>query len=285
MSLVISDLAFLPNFVAVSAAVPGVHFRIAMRITLKRSIWSLFVLTIAAICIFAFRSTGKDDRKLSEVPNTVIWAWERPENLKFIDPRKIGVAYLAKTISLSAHSVITRPRLQSIELPANTKVIAVVRIESDRLEKPALTDSQLNELVGEIVSLKELNISAIQIDFDATTSERSFYSKLIGDVSKQISPLPLSITALASWCSGDRWLQDLPIAEAVPMLFRMGVERGAFASRLAEGNNAFATPCDHAAGVSTDELIDAPKVDRLYLFSPKPWTPISLKQAIEDFQR
>jgi hypothetical protein len=257
-----------------------------MRITLKRSIWSLFVLTIAAICIFAFRSTGRDDvRKLSEVPATVIWAWERPENLKFIDPHKIGVAYLAKTLSLSAQAVNTRPRLQPLELPANTKVIAVVRIESDRIEKPALTDSQLNQLVGEIVPLKELKISAIQIDFDATTTERSFYRKLIVDVSKQISPLPLSITALASWCTGDRWLQNLPIDEAVPMLFRMGVERGAFAARLAAGNNTFTAPCDRAAGVSTDELIAAPEVDRLYLFSPKPWTPISLKQAIEDLQR
>jgi hypothetical protein len=257
-----------------------------MRITLNRSIWLLFVLTIAAICIFAFRSTGKEEvRRIPAVPSTVIWAWERPENLKFIDPSKIGVAYLAKTISLSAQTVITRPRLQPLELPANARVIAVVRIESDRLEKPALTDAQLNQLVAEVVSLKELNISALQIDFDATTSERSFYRKLIVDVSKQISPLPLSITALASWCSGDRWLQDLPIAEAVPMLFRMGVERGAFASRLAGGNNIFATPCDRAAGVSTDELIAVPQVDRLYVFSPKPWTPISLAQAIEDFQR
>ena len=58
-----------------------------------------------------------------------------------------------------------------------------------------------------------------------------------------------------------------------------------FASHLAKGINTFAAPCDGAAGVSTDELIAAPKVDRLYVFSPKPWTPISLKQAMEDFQR
>jgi len=257
-----------------------------MRITLNRSIWFLFFFTIAAICIFAVRSTGKKDiRRSLDVPATVVWAWERPENLKFIDPGKIGVAYLAKTISLSAQNVITRPRLQPLELPADAKVIAVVRIESDRVEKPALSESQLNRLVNEIVSLKELRLSAIQIDFDAAASERFFYRNLIMEVSKQISPLPLSITALASWCSGDRWLQDLPVAEAVPMLFRMGVERAAFASRLAEGNNRFAAPCERAAGVSTDELVAAPKVDRLYFFSPKPWTPTSLTQAMEDFQR
>jgi len=257
-----------------------------MRITLKRSICLLFVFTIAAICIFAFRSTGKEEiRRPIDVPDTVVWAWERPENLKFIDPRRIGVAYLAKTISLSGQNVITRPRLQPLELPADAKVIAVVRIESDRVEKPELTESQLNQLVSEIVSLKGLRVSSLQIDFDATASERPFYRRLIVEVDKQISPLPLSITALASWCSGDRWLQGLPIAEAVPMLFRMGIERSAFASHLAKGINTFAAPCDGAAGVSTDELIAAPKVDRLYVFSPKPWTPISLKQAMEDFQR
>src|SRR6185369_4407400 len=100
-----------------------------MRITLKRSICLLFVFTIAAICIFAFRSTGKEEiRRPIDVPDTVVWAWERPENLKFIDPRRIGVAYLAKTISLSGQNVITRPRLQPLELPADTKIIAVVRI-------------------------------------------------------------------------------------------------------------------------------------------------------------
>jgi len=34
--------------------------------------------------------------------------------------------------------------------------------------------------------------------------------------------MPLSITALASWCAGDPWITGLPIDEAVPMLFRLG---------------------------------------------------------------
>lgn len=257
-----------------------------MKITLKSGIWTLLSLGIAATYIFAIRSKGKDDSNLmSQVPSTVVWAWERPENLKFIDPAKVGVAYLAKTISLSGENVVTRPRLQALELPEEAKVIAVVRIESDRTAAPALTDLQLQRTVIEIANLKNAHPSSIQIDFDATKSERAFYRKLIFEVSREIFPVPLSITALASWCSGDKWLQDLPVAEAVPMFFRMGVERGAFASRLAEGNPAFAAPCDRAAGVSTDELISVPKVNRLYVFSPKPWTSASLKQAMEDYKR
>lgn len=257
-----------------------------MKILLRIGIGTLIIFGIAAICIFAFRSKGKEETvRSSHLPQMMIWAWERPEDLKFIDPATVGVAYLAKTLSLSGQKVVTRPRLQPLELPQGTGVVAVVRIESNRLDTPSLKDEQLNQVIGEITKLKDSRISSIQIDFDATKSERTFYRKLILELSKQISPMPLSITALASWCSGDQWLQELPIAEAVPMLFRMGVERGAFASRLANGASTFTAPCDRAAGVSTDELISPPKVDRLYVFSPRPWTPASLKKAMEDFKR
>ncbi len=43
------------------------------------------------------------------------------------------------------------------------------------------------------------------------------------------------MTALASWCAGDDWLRDLPVDEAVPMLFRMGVEKNLFQRRLETG--------------------------------------------------
>ena len=64
---------------------------------------------------------------------------------------------------------------------------------------------------------------AIQIDFDAADSERDVYRRLLARV-RAVLPrtVPLSMTALASWCVGDTWLDGLPVDEAVPMLFRMG---------------------------------------------------------------
>jgi hypothetical protein len=219
------------------------------------------------------------------MPRTIVWAWERPEDLRFINTQQVGVAYLAKSIYLRGSSVSIKPRMQPLELPSAAKLTAVVRIESDGTLPAELTGEQLTRTIEEIVELKRSNPVTIQIDFDATRSERAFYRELIGEVSRQISPVSLSITALASWCSGDRWLNDLPIAEAVPMLFRMGIDRNTFTSRLTRGDAVFDRPCDHAAGVSTDELIPSPKVERLYLFSPKPWTPDSLTKAMEDFKR
>src|SRR5687767_16011817 len=70
-------------------------------------------------------------------PAVILWAWERPEDLTFIDPQKTGVAFLAKTITLRGDKVLVRPRLQPLTLPEGAKTIAVVRIETDRSDSPS----------------------------------------------------------------------------------------------------------------------------------------------------
>ena len=54
-------------------------------------------------------------------------------------------------------------------------------------------------------------------DFDATRSQRPFYRDLLVDLRSQMpADLPLSITALASWCSFDDWLADFPSTKPFP---------------------------------------------------------------------
>jgi hypothetical protein len=126
----------------------------------------------------------------------------------------------------------------------------------------------------------------MQIDFDATLSQREFYRQLLFSVRQKLPPnMPLSITALASWCAGDNWLSDLPIDEAVPMLFRLGAEQRQFRTRLDAGDNFKNTPCQNAAGVSTDEIVKPPVVQRLYLFNPNSWSQSSLTTALEIYKR
>ena len=36
----------------------------------------------------------------NELPRVILWAWERPTDLHFIDPRQVGVAFLAQTVLL-----------------------------------------------------------------------------------------------------------------------------------------------------------------------------------------
>ena len=230
---------------------------------------------------------AKSSRALATLPPIMLWAWERPENLSFIDPVKTGVAYLAKTIYLRGQTMASRPRLQPLRLAEGTKLVAVVRIESDRVDPPALTTDQLKGTATEVGSLAKLpGVLAIQIDFDAVSSERDFYRRLLIEVRQQLpGTTALSITALASWCAGDNWLSDLPLDEAVPMFFRMGVEGPQFSSRLKAGTEFLEPPCTNAAGVSTDEKLTPPRVPRLYIFSPNPWTQDSANKAMEDYKQ
>ena len=218
---------------------------------------------------------------LESLPPVILWAWERPENLTFLDPQKSGVAFLAKTITLRDNKVAVKPRLQPLQLARDTKLIAVVRIETDRA---SLSSAQLEQTAHEIWLLS--GVSVVQIDFDAGVSERDFYRKLLQRVRYELPPsVGLSITSLASWCAGDNWIRDLPVDEAVPMLFRLGVERRQFQRRLESGRQFETSICRNSAGVSTDEPVTVPSVNRLYIFNPEPWTKDSFAHAMEAFRR
>src|SRR5262245_50528513 len=80
----------------------------------------------------AFHPNPGSRKTLDSLPATILWAWERPEQLDFIDTHRIGVAYLAKTIQFRDGDLAVRPRLQRLSLQPGTRVVAVVRIETDR---------------------------------------------------------------------------------------------------------------------------------------------------------
>ena len=76
------------------------------------------------------------DDRMSDLPRVILWAWERPEDLRFINPREVGVAYLAETINLRGERVVVRPRLQPLTLAPGTRRIAVARLETDAANAP-----------------------------------------------------------------------------------------------------------------------------------------------------
>jgi len=210
-------------------------------------------------------------------PRVVLWAWERPEHLLYIDPRETGVAVLARTISWRDGRVTSHPRYQPAELPDATRVIAVIRLESQSLPLP---DPAV--IVPQILAASVLpQVRAIQIDFDARQSEREWYRALLQNLHRRLPPnVALTITALASWCLGDAWIKNLPIADAVPMLFRMGHGEPA-------GITEFSTPiCQSSVGISLDEApLSLPHNRRIFIFNPHPWTPESYRAAMELMRR
>lgn len=219
-----------------------------------------------------------------EAPRLVLWAWERPTDLRFIDKQKISVAFLAKSIRLKSDAVIVRPRLQSLKLPESTTVIAVARIEANLEDKAQLSAGQREHTARAIADLSSLpEISEVQVDFDATRSQRAFYRDLILDLRRRLpANTRLTITALASWCMDDDWISDLPIDEAVPMLFRMAGDGKSILNRLDSGEDFSAKPCRQSYGISLDErrpLILPSR--RLYIFNPDAWTERSVRQILE----
>ena len=112
----------------------------------------------------------------------VLWAWERPEDLESLDSQKFAVAFLAQTLTLTSDDVGYSPRRQPLRVSPSTKLMAVTRIESQKTtgRRAALSPEQRTRLVSLILKTLELNrVSAIQVDFDATSSEREFYRALL----------------------------------------------------------------------------------------------------------
>ncbi len=258
----------------------------SIRKVLALLVGSFFVTSITVTIVFVIKSP-KVAQASKTTPPMILWAWERPTDLRFINPKKFGVAFLAKSILLHADEVGIRPRLQPLQMPDGTKVVAVARIETARNEKPTLSVSQRDRTVESIVEMASLSgVSEIQIDFDATQSERNFYRELIATVKQRLpANTRLSITALASWCMSDDWLTGLPIDEAVPMLFRMSSDGKQIITRLDAGDDFNAATCRQSYGISLDE--QHPKLlpaRRLFVFNPDAWTEKSLREIPESTQ-
>jgi hypothetical protein len=230
-------------------------------------------------------------KSLAEFPPIILWAWERPENLEFIDTKRFGVAFLAQTLELKGDEVAFRPRRQPLKVSPETKLIAVTRIESEarRGTLPALSEEQRRQTVDLIIkTLERKNVSAIQIDYDATVSEREFYRQLLQDLRVKLPEnVPLTMTALASFCVGDRWLTDLPVDEAVPMIFRMGADDRQIKEFLSNGGDFSEPLCQKSYGLATDEIFSA-KLDksrRLYIFNVQSWTEEDVRKIQTNFHR
>ena len=232
------------------------------------------VLIAAASC---HRRTNRNRLDESQFPSVMLWAWERPEDLTFLDSHKYGVAFLAQTLTLKGDEVIFNPRHQPLKVPPETKMMAVTRIESQKItgQRPALSANQRQQLVKLILRTSERGrVAAIQIDFDALVSEREFYRALLQDLRAQLPDnVPLSMTALASFCIGDRWLDDLPVDEAVPMIFRMGADDRTVKNMLTGGDDFREPLCQRSYGIATDEPVDLKfkSSRRVYVFNTRSW--------------
>lgn len=231
----------------------------------------------AIICGLFLLLSGCARDPLPAFPRVMLWAWESAQQLDFINPREAGVAFLARTVLADNGHITVRPRVQPLRVANGTALMAVVRFETKGGDLPAA-----GEVAAAIIPASRLaGIRAIQVDFDAKTTEKPFYREVIRLLRQQLpAGMPLTITALASWCNYDAWITDLPITDATPMLFRMGPER------YRPGDFFRVKLCQNSIGISTDEpIIRLPRVRRIYIFHPGSWSKIDYQNALQEAKR
>ncbi|MFP2912427.1 DUF3142 domain-containing protein [Pyxidicoccus sp. 3LFB2] len=219
----------------------------------------------------------------TEPPQVIVWAWERPENVRFLEGHQAGVAFLLATLELTDKGVFEHPRRQPLYLGPGMALKSTVRLEMHQGASLAdFTPERLRGLAERLtdLALSTSGVTALQLDFDARESEQEAYLTLLQETRRRLPPrMALSITALASWCAPGSWLERAPVDEVVPQLFRMGPDAATYRARFARG---LPLPCKGSVGLALDEWQPVPPgVSTLYLFNPRPWTPDAFAQALE----
>ena len=236
-----------------------------------------------AFCCLGIRSDGLPHygSRMDGLPRVTLWAWERREFFPALDIKRYEIAYLDRTVTIGAGSgsgVESQMRRAPVVFPATATRIPVVRIET--APEAVLNDTARAAVARELVdAAREPGSAALQVDFDATRSQRNFYRALLTDVRAQMpAGMPLSMTALASWCSWNSWLRGLPVDEAVPMMFRMEPDRRRRAADAPEFR--IREPlCMGSVGVSTTEAWpDRIAGKRIYIFADEGWQRTPLKK-------
>src|SRR5499433_3757962 len=224
----------------------------AMRPLFRRCV--AFAPLLLLVLLVSDQNISARTRMPVDMPPLVLWAWDRDDDLRFIDIRDTAVAY----------------------------------VEVDRHEPPIASDAQVRDFAATLAALREnLPGEFLQIDFEAKASQRDFFVKAVAALRHRFPDAVLSATALASWCLNERWTQSLAVDEVVPMLFRLGPDRRRIRDYFADGGDFRSPNCRTSIGVATDELPAAiPTGRRIYAFSPRRWnaeTYATLRERIRQW--
>ncbi len=216
--------------------------------------------------------------QIPTMPSLILWVWEEPQQLP-INPKTTGVAILSASIRITPDRLIFYPRQQSVHLPANTYQIATIHIDKPPF-KIRLSTSLAHYLATRISSIyRNGSFQQLQIDFDALPSEQDFYQKLLIYLREQLGQQTIiSITALASWCTDNRWLEKvkLPINYVVPMFFsldRDAKRRAKFIENFPHQRHNLPDYCQGSIGLATYENWHFPfsTSDSVFVYTKGSW--------------
>lgn len=235
------------------------------------------------------QSTDQNNIFQADKKSVSIWAWDRFDDLSFLKDDTSVTSY-AGTFYLRDNRSIFKARTKDLVCPKETLRFPSFRIESVSKIDPEYEDSAIEGICQTIKQYFRAHSECqrmVQIDFDATQSERELYKRLLAKLrqtllsSQNTSDVKISITALASWCLKDKWMQNLDVDEIVIMLFSLGPDKEDILTLLKDNNLDTGNKASTAIGISANEpqtnealkilgiINDASKV---YIFQSLPWT-------------
>jgi hypothetical protein len=208
-----------------------------------------------------------------DLPPLVLWAWDRDDDLRFLDTSDTGVAFLAATLTLRSEGVVLTPRHNPLAVPEGVSRVAVVHVETDRAEPPALSGKMLRRFVEVLAAVSD---ELPHMSCRSTTRPRH--------LSAPFSSMRSRLCASAFPARRSRSRHSLPgvSTRAGPngsMPMRWCRCCSAWAGRrvrahFANGGDFRGVECRSSLGVATDELpAELPPGRRVYVFSPRRWTP------------
>jgi hypothetical protein len=208
----------------------------------------------------------------------VLWAWERPEDLRTAGPN-VEVAAMVGFVQLTGAGLWARGRRFPLRTAPGVRRTAVVHVQIDPAQPFTWTPALRARTAQTVLAYARTpGFQAVQIDFEVKESQRQVLLDLVQDVRAGLpATTPLSMNALVSWCETETWVSAAQVDEIVPMVFRMGAPGERLKARLAAGGD-FANPrCRAAIGISTDTpLARIPGGRRVYVFNPHSWTPADI---------
>lgn len=244
---------------------------------------SIRIVVIVFILVFSCLTCKHDAHdkttEKSEQQKNVLWVWNRPSDLRFLDKNDFEFALLTKTLEFDESHVKVISRQSSVLVAEHAMVFPVIRLERIGIST-RFSANVTNELIDRICADVKNYPGAmkIQIDFDARMSEREWYKNLIKTI-RNCLPIDwsLSITTIASWCYDKDWLESLSADEIVPMFFRMGRDSSHMRQEFHNFFSSFNDDRKYCPGISLDEPLQiASRTQKLYVFNPKPWDKESI---------
>lgn len=218
-------------------------------------------------------------------PPLMLWTWEAPQDLRSIHVKNTGIALLILNIRFNKSDIIYYVRQQPLYIPPNTYLTAVVHIGNPP------KNAVLNSTIARYWALKIKKAylrgayKELQIDFDAVPSQQGFYRKLLLALRKELGEHSIiSITALASWCTNDRWIlkNPLPIDYVVPMFFSLDTNLARRTRFINSFNPQHIAPyCQGPIGLTTRKDWDVPikTKDSIFIYHTGSWTANTLHKA------